>query len=75
MGNKEFPIAMGTASGTFLSSFAALQVEDILTSALLAVIGAVISFIMSFLLNFFVKPRLRKLKSQNQDSKKTNKIK
>lgn len=66
MGYKELPIATGTASGTFLSSFAALQVEDILISALLAIIGAVISFIMSCLLNFFVKP---KLKLKNRDHK------
>ena len=59
MSYRDFPIAMGTASGTFLSTFAALEVQDIFISALLAIIGAVISFLMSCLLNLFVKPRLK----------------
>lgn len=62
MNYKEFPIAMGTASGTFLSTIAALKAEDILVSAILAILGAVISFILSCLLNLFIKPGLKKLK-------------
>jgi len=67
---REFPIAMGTASGTFLSTFAALEVQDIFISALLAIIGAVISFLMSCLLNLLVKPRL---KNFSPKKKKRNK--
>tara|TARA_R110002012_G_scaffold59605_4_gene156090 strand:- start:1538 stop:1744 length:207 start_codon:yes stop_codon:yes gene_type:complete len=57
---REFPIAMGTASGTFLSTFAALEVQNIFTSALLAIVGAIISFLMSCLLNLIIKPKFKK---------------
>jgi len=57
---REFPIAMGTASGTFLSTFAALEVQDIFISALLAIVGAIISFLMSCLLNLVIKPKFTK---------------
>lgn len=66
MNYKELPIAMGTASGTFLSSLAALKAEDILITAILAILGAVISFILSCLLNLFIKPRLKKLKTKRK---------
>ncbi|KXO01229.1 hypothetical protein LS48_01825 [Aequorivita aquimaris] len=64
MSYKEFPIAIGTVSGTALSAFAVLPVENIVTSAILAVIGAIISFLMSCLLNLFLKPRLKKFKKK-----------
>lgn len=57
---REFPIAVGTASGTFLSTFAALEVQDIFISALLAIVGAIISFLMSCLLNLIIKPKFTK---------------
>lgn len=66
---REFPIAIGTASGTFLSTFAALKVEDIFISALLAVIGAVISFLMSCMLNLFIKPRLKNYNRRKKRNK------
>lgn len=61
---KEFPVAVGTVSGTALSTFAILPVEDIFTSAILAVIGAIISFLMSCLLNLFLKPNFKKSKKK-----------
>lgn len=72
MNYKDFPIAMGTASGTFLSTFAALEVEDIFVSTLLAVIGAVISFIMSCILNMYVKPKLGQFKNGRKSKKEKN---
>ncbi|MDP2693085.1 MAG: hypothetical protein Q8O88_05610 [bacterium] len=68
MNYKEFPIAMGTVSGTFLSTIAALKAEDIFVTAILAILGAVISFILSCLLNIFIKPRLKKLKPKRKKS-------
>ena len=70
MNYKEFPIAMGTASGTFLSSFAAFNVEDIFISTFLAILGAVISFMMSCILNLYVKPKLRQFRKKDKERKK-----
>ncbi len=70
MSYREFPIAIGTASGTALSSFAFLHIEDIFTSAILAIIGALISFLMSCILNLFLKPSLRKFKNKRKINKK-----
>ncbi len=70
MNYKEFPIAMGTASGTFLSSFAAMNVEDIFISTFLAILGAVISFMMSCILNLYVKPKLRQFRKKDKERKK-----
>jgi len=66
MSYRELPIVMGTASGTFLSSFAALQVEDILISAFLAIIGALVSFMMSCLLNLFIKPKFKRYRRNDK---------
>lgn len=70
MNYKELPIAMGTASGTFLSTIAALKAEDIFVTAILAILGAVISFILSCLLNLFIKPKIKKLKTNRKKNKK-----
>lgn len=72
MNYKEFPIAMGTASGTFLSTFATMNVEDLFISALLAIVGAVISFVMSCILNLYIKPKLDQFQKGKKRKKEKN---
>lgn len=48
---------MGTISGTFLSMVPNLRSEDLIRTAVLAIVGAVISFIVSVLLRCVLKKR------------------
>lgn len=48
---------MGTVGGTFLSIVPNVLCEDILRTAVLAVVGAVVSFVFSVLLRFILKKR------------------
>jgi multisubunit Na+/H+ antiporter MnhG subunit len=54
---RETPILLGTASGTFLSAFALVRAEDVLSTLLLAAFGATISFLISWLLDWFLSSR------------------
>jgi predicted RND superfamily exporter protein len=69
MNYRELPIAMGTTIGTFLSTFAALKVEDIFVSALLAIMGAILSFLMSCILKVYIKPKLEHFQKKKKKKK------
>lgn len=50
---------VGTVGGTFLSIVPNLSSDDIVRTALLAVVGAVVSFIISLLLRRLFKKRVK----------------
>ena len=74
---KSFSTMMGTFGGTFLATLPVLGSEDVIRTALLALIGAVVSFSVSFSLKIVVRNvfsaklksnvRLRRRKGKSSD--------
>lgn len=53
--HHEHSTALGTASGTVLTVFATIDVQDYLKTVILAIVGATVSFVVSLIFKWFMK--------------------
>ena len=53
--HQDLSTALGTASGTVLTVFATIDLQDVFKTVLLAIIGATVSFVVTLFLKWVVR--------------------